>query len=254
MSKPLLHRVKTDWTYERCYRIHGYDHLVVEANFSDPDFERPKLENWLIRDTRFTTSLDKWARWLVLVVPRLEDARSWIRAGGPALWDPERKKTDRNWRPIPDGWQAGEARGEVPGRTDPGARPGRRMAGGGRGLLRSEGRREDCRRDAEPGDPPHRDFRPSDVTGKKYAVCPGYVTSANDGQRHFIGFGALTWLYGVKPSECLHVTSEMQSRRLPPYVEELIWLHPQRDARRYNEMREELARGDDAFKLEPGEA
>lgn len=40
----------------------------------------------------------------------------------------------------------------------------------------------------------------------KYAVYPGYVTSRNDGQRHFIGFSQLVRLYGVKVSECFDAT------------------------------------------------
>jgi hypothetical protein len=37
---------------------------------------------------------------------------------------------------------------------------------------------------------------------KRYLVLPGYVTSANDGQRHWIGYDRLVRLYGVDPAEC----------------------------------------------------
>ena len=38
---------------------------------------------------------------------------------------------------------------------------------------------------------------------KKYAICPGYVTSKNDGERHFINATELMRLYGVNPAECV---------------------------------------------------
>jgi hypothetical protein len=230
VTKPLLHRLGSERTDDLRYEIVGYEHLAVEPEYCGSS----KPQYWTVRDIRFNAGLDRWNRWQVLVVPRLEVARSWVRAGGPALWDPERRKTDRNWRPIPEGWQAGEAGSEVPRRTNRGVHD----AGG-----------PDRRRDPDDRHPAHREFRPSGTTGKKYAVCPGYVTS-DDGQRHFIGFGALTWLYGVRPSECLHVDPEAQGEKLPSYVEELIWLHPQPSLRHYAAIREELARGEDAFKLE----
>lgn len=38
---------------------------------------------------------------------------------------------------------------------------------------------------------------------KKYLVCPGYVISKNDGERHFIDANTLMRLYGVNPSLCI---------------------------------------------------
>lgn len=38
---------------------------------------------------------------------------------------------------------------------------------------------------------------------KRYLVCPGHVTSRNDGERHYVGPGALMKLYGVNPRECV---------------------------------------------------
>lgn len=38
---------------------------------------------------------------------------------------------------------------------------------------------------------------------KKYLVCPGYVTSRHDGDRHYIGAESLMHLYGVKQEECV---------------------------------------------------
>lgn len=37
----------------------------------------------------------------------------------------------------------------------------------------------------------------------KYILCPGYVTSRNDGQRHYITAARLARLYGVRYQECL---------------------------------------------------
>jgi hypothetical protein len=36
----------------------------------------------------------------------------------------------------------------------------------------------------------------------KYVICPGYVTSKTDGQRHYIGAMQLIRLYQVDPKEC----------------------------------------------------
>lgn len=37
----------------------------------------------------------------------------------------------------------------------------------------------------------------------KYLLLPGYVTSKNDGQRHFISGSALARLYNVDPRDCV---------------------------------------------------
>ncbi len=41
-----------------------------------------------------------------------------------------------------------------------------------------------------------------DRVGKKYVICPGWVESQTDGDRHFIGAARLMQLYGVSPAEC----------------------------------------------------
>lgn len=103
------------------------------------------------------------------------------------------------------------------------------------------------------GQQPVPEFKAQDVAGKRYAVCPDWVTPDDGSGRQFINFTALAGLYGVDLSECLHVPPEAQNRKQPPFMEDLVWLHPQRDVRQYDEMREELARGDDAFKVEDPE-
>jgi hypothetical protein len=61
---------------------------------------------------------------------------------------------------------------------------------------------------------------------KRYLLCPGYVTSKNDGQRHFINAYELTRLYGVDPRECVAVPHNRPGW-LPP--EGLIPLSPRYD-------------------------
>lgn len=43
---------------------------------------------------------------------------------------------------------------------------------------------------------------------KKYALVPGWITSKNDRQEHFIGAAQLADLYKVKMSECVVVQSD----------------------------------------------
>ncbi len=38
---------------------------------------------------------------------------------------------------------------------------------------------------------------------KRYLVCPGWVMSRTDGDRHWIGASQLMQLYGVSPAECV---------------------------------------------------
>jgi hypothetical protein len=37
----------------------------------------------------------------------------------------------------------------------------------------------------------------------RYVLCPGYVISRTDGQRHFVGVSQLRQLYGVPRHECV---------------------------------------------------
>jgi hypothetical protein len=38
---------------------------------------------------------------------------------------------------------------------------------------------------------------------RRYCVCPGYVRSQTDGDRHYIGADMLMRLYRVAPADCL---------------------------------------------------
>lgn len=40
------------------------------------------------------------------------------------------------------------------------------------------------------------------MSGPKYLLCPGWVTSQTDGQRHFVGERQLAALYSVPMSQC----------------------------------------------------
>lgn len=245
--KPALFRMEPDDFVSR-WGVHGCDHLYVEGSYD----ETGKLYGWTILDKRFTPGLDRWNRAFVLFVDSLQEVRDWVHAGGPALWDPERRKVDKKWRPVPDEWQAREARGEAPGRTDSGVRSGQRVVGGGQGSLQRGRRGEGCEGVVGAGQSTHRSFWSSDVDGKKYAVCPSFVVGPT-GERYFIDFDALAWLYGVKPSECLEVPPGAQDGKLPDKVESLVWLYPRERLEDYEALRAELARGRDAFKLEEPE-
>lgn len=236
MSEPLMHRLPSATRYDKKYRVHGHDHLIVEAYYSDAaDGKKPEFGYWGVHDSRFS-ALDKYRRGTVLTATYLSDIRSWIKAGGANLWDPEKRKTDREWKPVPEGWTPGDERLEARRRVP--FRPyGEKGSRAHQAARRAEAR-------ATENAPSH----PVDPKSKKYAVAPGYVTSVNDGQKHWIGFGALTWLYGVKPSECIRVEQDEPGWNREG-LEHLIWLHPQRRHEDYESMKEELARGDDAFKL-----
>lgn len=248
MTKPLLKRLPSTSRFDKTYQVHGFEHLVVEAEFADGDERKtPVPMYWLIRDTRFSSGLDKWNRWQVLVIPTLDVARSWLRAGGASLWDPEKRKIDRDWKPLPDGWSIEEARSEVQSRSPAGNSDGSRL--GNERRRDREVRREDSgadrRRDHDPGEPADR----GKLKKKRFAVCPGRVTSIIDGQSHYIGFGVLTLLYGVDPAECICVTPTREKGFKADAYSHLIWLRPKLHPMQYVEMREELAHLDGSLKL-----
>ena len=60
----------------------------------------------------------------------------------------------------------------------------------------------------------------------KYAVCPGYVISKNDSDRHYIDSRQLIILYGVDPKECRIFNGGYVQTRIP---ENLIILRPRYD-------------------------
>lgn len=69
---------------------------------------------------------------------------------------------------------------------------------------------------------------------KKYVVCPGYVTSRKDNQRHFVTARALVDLYGVALNECVtydyeQASSSMSYERDNEWKLKLIALHPRSD-------------------------
>lgn len=63
---------------------------------------------------------------------------------------------------------------------------------------------------------------------KKYAVCPDWVTSRSDGERHYVDAQALVSLYGVNPSECV-VAAPSRERSRQQQFHGLIELRPRSD-------------------------
>lgn len=64
------------------------------------------------------------------------------------------------------------------------------------------------------------------MSGIKYVVCPGWVTSKADYQRHYITAGQLMRLYRVPPGECIIVRDE---RKLSSLYKDLPRLRPRCD-------------------------
>jgi hypothetical protein len=238
VTEPALHRLPSAGRYDKKYRVHGHDHLVVEAYYSDAEEGKPEFGSWMVLDTRFS-AMDRHRRGLVFSATYLSDVRGWVKAGGAKLWDPERRKADKDWKPIPEDWSPDDERLRAKRRTP--FRPA-----GVKGSVAYRLAREARQSEPEPGD---RQPLPRGLAGKKYAVVPGWITSTSDGQRHWIGFGALTWLYGVNPAECVKVDDETERGWNDDLRAHLIWLYPQRRYEDYQSMREELDRGEDAFKL-----
>lgn len=237
VAEPLLHRMPSTGRYDKKYRVHGHDHLIVEAYYSDAEDSKPEFGCWWVIDTRFS-ALDKYGRQIVISSTYLSDIRSWLKAGGASIWDPEKRKADKGWKPVPDDWIPEDSRLTAARRT-----PFRPFGEKGSRAMEMASRKEEV---PEPSDYP---LFPRGLAGKKYAVAPGWITSANDGQRHWIGFGALTWLYGVNPAECVKVDGEADRGWNDDARAHLIWLYPQNKYEDYESMKEELARGEDAFKL-----
>lgn len=71
-----------------------------------------------------------------------------------------------------------------------------------------------------------------DDTSARYVICPGWVGSASDGDRHYIGWQELVRLYGVHPDKCVVYEpapwwpQSLYRFRFPPH---LIRLGPRRD-------------------------
>ena len=57
----------------------------------------------------------------------------------------------------------------------------------------------------------------------RYVLCPGYVISRSDGQRHYVSADALRRLYGVQPSECV---TYPQGNDSEADIRRRIWIDP----------------------------
>lgn len=65
----------------------------------------------------------------------------------------------------------------------------------------------------------------------KYALCPGFVTSRTDGDRHYVGAVNLAELYGVPMSECVIFDPDRPHLAAGVKATGLIFLRPRRDGR-----------------------
>lgn len=61
-----------------------------------------------------------------------------------------------------------------------------------------------------------------------YVLCPGYVRSANDGDRHFINADQLACLYHVKRSDCTVMPEDSRGWQPP---NDAYYLRPRYDGR-----------------------
>ncbi len=78
-----------------CYDIPGHPHLRVEPQYDG----RPKRYGWMVIDNRYSPGIDRHDRWMVVLRETLAEVREWVAGGGPNRWEPDRRKTDRAWRP-----------------------------------------------------------------------------------------------------------------------------------------------------------
>lgn len=62
----------------------------------------------------------------------------------------------------------------------------------------------------------------------KYLVCPGYVSSVNDKDEHYISAMRLIKLYGVHPRECVVLTDNMRGYS-QEFLNSLYALYPRRN-------------------------
>lgn len=63
---------------------------------------------------------------------------------------------------------------------------------------------------------------------KKYLLCPGYVTSRTDGDRHFIDARRLRELYGVRSEDC-EIYNEYLGMVHGYFHDSMIRLYPRAD-------------------------
>lgn len=64
----------------------------------------------------------------------------------------------------------------------------------------------------------------------KYVVHPGWMKSKTDGDWHYIGFGRLCQLYGLKPTQYIINAKRSDHPTLPPiWPDDAIHLYPRYD-------------------------
>lgn len=105
MAKAALFKIEVGPFDPSRWGIHGHEHLYVEAQHGGE--ARPY--GWEVVDSRFTPGMDRWRRAHVIFRNSLAEVREWVQAGGAALWDPEKRKADKSWEPIPERLKRTEA-------------------------------------------------------------------------------------------------------------------------------------------------
>ena len=58
----------------------------------------------------------------------------------------------------------------------------------------------------------------------KYAICPGYIRSKTDGDRHYIGYNRLIELYQLNPKDCF-LDEKVNYIGLSP-SDQIIYIYP----------------------------
>jgi hypothetical protein len=65
------------------------------------------------------------------------------------------------------------------------------------------------------------------ISRPRYVLCPGWITSRNDGDRHYISAAKLARYYGVNLRDCL-IELPGKSRRFQVH-EKMVFLNPRLD-------------------------
>lgn len=72
---------------------------------------------------------------------------------------------------------------------------------------------------------------PANESAKKYVVVPGFVTSRNDFERHFISAAQVIKLYGVDPKACVILVTSGEIELSKSGFAHLIVLRPRDDGK-----------------------
>jgi hypothetical protein len=65
------------------------------------------------------------------------------------------------------------------------------------------------------------------INRPRYVLCPGWITSRNDGDRHYISAAKLARYYGVNLRDCLIELPKQRSH--PGFYTRMVFLEPRLD-------------------------